>query len=703
MARSRFDPCGVPALIRYEIFLSEIFSANGRACEVSPEEGCSCGMYNGTTVNDESGSGDDWLGSTAIESLCCTIFTIATDVIALTASDDFLEPTKGEEAGKSSESNRRQAQNIILPTLLRILSHAVRLLGVYLMQSHQKRPSQGYGERLTGVGSLDNACFETLATVTLAAASFTVESKYEKIPEGSASFLNPVCLSPCLDDELSPSHSVASCSYPPVSGSVWDKLLTENSDACLERQNFLQHPAVDFDSAALSSPWLDNDNGVGQRAGMELLNMVFESTRGIVAKVGASKSYVDKQECTLLQKVVSLIGQTAVTKVTRAHFFGRLTRLFRDISASKKDSATGPLVPTNNKPVQNTTTSRPWFSPHISERECVNKVSDVLSHDRIPSRVHSSLRIICSFRFPDVVSSVLDDFLPICHTLIDSHNTTHQALGASALLHVMRECTPTAFAPHRDLSSKVLELGCRICRDATALAVLSRVRAALFESFMSEKGPDTSSALAAPRRKVTSDLLALVRMQRGDNKALIAGVLIGGINMLLNQHASMPNADAMEMLRPGLMTILPLIRWDGTGTASRTVQLAALAGLTSLLMGAHPLAPRHGGKIMAEVLSCLGRAERDIAIGGKVRGGSNLRSDSAFREHMATKAVSAFAVHVASVVLVLCRDRAEDVLLSVERGGYEANLAHWCSKVREGAKRLIKEENANNLALGQTT
>lgn len=702
----KFVPGGGSVLLRYEIFLSTLVSASN----VTAEDGSllvhelafsdslagngGCGIDTNRKDPDGWNSDDDDEGLIVknIRSLCCAIFTLSSDVIRLTASDQVIKSSEvdAKEDNVIGEQ-RREARNIVLPALLRILSHAVNLLGIhahYLQkQSGCDRNSSERVNREQSIGTIG----VTLAIVTLVAAAFTDGNRVDQSSAESESSLSPTDLSPCLGDELSPSRSVSSCSYPPVPGSSWDFLLAECNGGCGEHANFLRRPVVNLDGASMPSPWQDNLSGVGQRAGMELLRAILKPSLASIAAGGALESvHENQQDWTLLRRIAHRIGQETMAKVVRAHFFGRLTSLSRKMATGSKGHNSGVALS-----VAAASTRRPWYSPPHSTREHTSKVPETVSHSRIPSRVHSCLRAVCSFRFPDVTSPVLDDFLPICYTLIDSHDTVHQALGAAALLHLLKECTAATFAPHKEFSGKVLELGCRTCRDAAALAVLSRTRAALFESFVTEKGLDSSSSSAAPRRKATYDLLALVRMQRGDDKPLVAGVLVGGIDVLLDQHANLPDADAMEILRSGLVTLLPLIRWDGSDAASRTVQLAALAGLVSLLMGAHPLAPRHGGKIMSEVLSCLGRSGRDLSIGEKVRGGVDLRSGVGFIEHIAAKAVSALAIHVASVALVLCGERAEAVLLSVEGGGYESSLVLSCSKIRDGSKVILEREKAN--------
>ena len=331
-------------------------------------------------------------------------------------------------------------------------------------------------------------------------------------------------------------------------------------------------------------------------------------------------------------------------------------------------------------------------------------------------------------RFPLVTSPVLDQILPICFCLVDSHDVAHQALGGTALLHLMAECTPTSLSGHGEAAARALKFGCMTCRDGPALAVLSRARSELFaRAAWGPGGGRLSSSLSSPgagsgaaeRRTATSDLLGIVRLNSrqgpggggaygdGDSRAaegLVVGVLVGGIGPLLRQHADLPGADAMELVRPGLAALLPLMRWDYDAPKSvpgRSVQIAALSCLTSLMMGAHPAMPGHGGKAMAELLGCVGRADRYLARerggGGEGGGGGGVvpvPSGVGGEETVAAaEAVLALALHVASVALVLCGDRAEAVLRDVTTGDYDPALMRRCEDIRDGAAELRRRED----------
>ena len=132
------------------------------------------------------------------------------------------------------------------------------------------------------------------------------------------------------------------------------------------------------------------------------------------------------------------------------------------------------------------------------------------------------------------------------------------------------------------------------------------------------------------RRATTSSFLTILDKHShevSDPKELLWSLLVGGIIPLLYQHARkrdcIDNVDALEMGRLGLTALLPIVRYSGgwslnddIGTEKRdscpTRKLLApsVISLVYLLQAAYPIMPRHGGKIMSELLALLGNLQR---------------------------------------------------------------------------------------------
>jgi len=156
----------------------------------------------------------------------------------------------------------------------------------------------------------------------------------------------------------------------------------------------------------------------------------------------------------------------------------------------------------------------------------------------------------------------------------------------------------------------------------------------------------------------------------------------------------------MEMGRLGLKTLLPLIRWDSKARGSRRIQCASIACLISLMMGAYPIMERHGGKIMSELLACLGRAKRDLDIDERLqdrhlkRHGDVVDIGEDMEDICATRHLLVVAVHAASIAHVLCGKRAEEVLEKVEGGHFDPALVLWCGAIRSGSSTMYTMQNS---------
>ena len=115
----------------------------------------------------------------------------------------------------------------------------------------------------------------------------------------------------------------------------------------------------------------------------------------------------------------------------------------------------------------------------------------------------------------------------------------------------------------------------------------------------------------------------LLSWPRGETQALdrISVVLTAGLYPLLEQLANQPEAQTMEMGRLGLRTLLPYFRWDSNTCVGRAIPHSSILCLISLMMGAYPIMHRHGGKIMSELLACIGRVQRDLDMHEKFQDG----------------------------------------------------------------------------------
>jgi hypothetical protein len=460
---------------------------------------------------------------------------------------------------------------------------------------------------------------------------------------------------------------------------------------------------------------------------------------------------------TIYGRILNVIDMEEFIKVIRANFFGRLDHPFQfDKSRNCKRIEKGdehdnfiqklngnmdvlafngitPTSHTAGKPIdeiheirainQLLTKQNDNKSNRLQKSLYVKEKGITLCEDQpfnqVKARIVSSIRLLSSLRFPLVSSLVWSNSLPIIYTLIDSNDSSHQSLGGALFLHFLDECTPTSFLhsdsypdsvqgkrmnvnysmTNFDTALQVLSLAIRSCDDAVSLSILSKVRCRLFEI----AGESAIPRIGSLRRDAAAEIISWVnkRIYCGPNgeaklvSALTAS-LVSGVHCSLVQIANQPNADAAEIARLGLSTLLPLIRWDASSLVGRRVQFTAISCLISLMMGAYPIMEKHGGKIMAELLSCIGRGLRDLRIQEnlrlKIHGGKRNNNVDITNETEVTtlRLLIAFAIHAASVAHIICGTRADEVLLQLKRGNYSPELITCCKFVTSGSTKMLK-------------
>ena len=198
---------------------------------------------------------------------------------------------------------------------------------------------------------------------------------------------------------------------------------------------------------------------------------------------------------------------------------------------------------------------------------------------------------------------------------------------------------------------------------------------------------------------------------------LVWGLLVGGIVPLLyDAAASGENAACVEVGRLGLSAILTVLRGesgynDMFGTSgsdlvdgsmdvflgndeldsdekscgqkgfarSVAVHMAALTALSNLLVAAHPVMPRHAGKIMCELVVYLRRLS-SVSKSGSGDGG---------HRGIQRAAVQQLALHAAAIAAVICGDRAMAVLNHIaESEEYDDGVLDTVESIRFHALKV---------------
>jgi len=325
------------------------------------------------------------------------------------------------------------------------------------------------------------------------------------------------------------------------------------------------------------------------------------------------------------------LGAASMVEVIRAHFFGRDADVLQDGSLVKPRLHLGHTV-THIKKTEN-----PDIPPYQSNE----------------SRLRATLTYLCLLK--NVDESIWEGILPVIYELLSSGRDESVRWGAVCLFHLL-QCSGGggdddsggrgARLALSDVATdnlfSMLSTAVRICRVGGTLAVLGLAQRHL-QMRVFPKDPRNTDPMILRRRQFTQQWLLLLDKNNRHitQDYLVWGLLMGGITSLLFDHARCgENADALDLGRLGLSALLPVLRGEcgfcdvgdsddtmdsveatllftgsrGVSTAcalsksqrqaiSLAVQVAALTALSNLLVAAHPIMPRHAGKLMCELVA----------------------------------------------------------------------------------------------------
>lgn len=690
--------------------------------------------------------------------------------------------------GKSSKSfGSRSVQyivrNWILPSLLRIVRHAIQLHTIIInklpkiMEAGKTLPIQKVKSYTQSSISHALIIATSFCSDCVADLAYQCNEATDKSQEPNATLKQTMCLSSDLHIfEILPSdfknnvtlqHIMDTCAYSPnqttstynptqIRKFLSDKGIESDENECENIMSLINETVINYDDASISSSctfkmnWIDNVKGIGFRAARSLLYSLEDLAivlhhKDIFSQVGDGDQSKPRQ--TLIGSILHVLDTQELLDLIRANFFGRLDCpdefSFEDDQRQKEEES---FLKKMNGGVDKLAFNAITISPktkvtnvhddplhdilqtravkQISEKKemdqklssgykpVYNEKPELTSMDEKPfvqvkSRTVSSLRLLSSFTTHHSASEVWSQSLPIIYTLIDSNQTTHQSFGGALFVHLLsqgRSFTELFCHNHdalqqnknRSFSSvetaaKIITMCIRSCDDGATLSILLIALTHLFEI-----AEHTGEKISHLRNDAATNVMIWVSKHRycgpsGEPSIVraITANLSCGINTLLYQIAQQPNAGAVEMSRMGLSTLLPLIRWDSSSLIARTIQLAAVSSLISLMMGAYPTMKRHGGKIMAELISCVGRGLRDVKIHEEISKGSHGNTAKSGKETVreigATKLLVAFSLHAGSVALIICERSAEEVLLRIENGNFDSSILNCCRTIRTGA------------------
>ena len=398
---------------------------------------------------------------------------------------------------------------------------------------------------------------------------------------------------------------------------------------------------------------------------------------------------------TLLRDISHSIGVDLLASTLRAHFFGRLSQNFSGASnaIAQKQSTTGVFMPMVSR-IGSSTTRKKSTGPS----------SDGKPHLDIPIRQSAAAIILCTILPQQMLEfktldKAISDALPIALSLLDDVQAINQATGALLLVSIIEASSlfksdiPSFVSNFMPLISSSLESAIRISNrgEPTILTTMCFAQSKWVRYLgIYSDNPDTT--LSPPEvcimaRKASSDILVAICKQahtgaRDGNDERITGALVAGINPLIAQLATLPEAASVEIARMGLSTLLPLIGWSGMGLEIHSAQVSALVGLISLMNGAYPIMPHHGKKIMTEVFLLLDRADKDAAYLRESKTPGSV--DRGYPDdEISTEVTRKLALHTAAVSLVICGKSAESVLEHIEstRASMQRLMDH-CLEIR---------------------
>ncbi len=610
---------------------------------------------------------------------------------------------------KENKDRLWKIRNKLLPCLLRLVKHAVTVIHFSIINYEYRDPDVAVVKEVLSIATI--AAVPFIGDGRTSSGSFGIGALFEWVLgkfsscDGEDSSYGVLSLA-CVLQSCALSPMTCASDLEAEGHKEYATLLSES----VATNDFLTRPVIDWSvpSARLDAAWTDGVSGVGSRTAMALLQTICKAScifydsppKGTDFTICTEK-YLENLSF-LLREIARNIGANILATSARAQFFGRLEfssmSLMQPTSTmSPKTSIIGPFMPMVSR--------IGTVSKHLSS----SKTDDKPYSDQ-PIRMNAAIIVFCllfeTINDLKTCGEAFSDSIPVMLTLLDDVQSIHQALGALILLSVVEACSRidnTGIPPFIENSSSIIsksleraiQLNSR--QDATIFTTICLAQSKwlrFLENWLSRSSESSLklTTVHAWIRKAVSDDLIAVRKQlqlggKDRNDERIVGALVAGIDPLLAVLASLPNAAAIEIARVGLSVILPLIGWRGMSMESRSIQIAALAGLLCLLEGAYPIMTRHGTKIMTEIFIMLDRSDKDVIF--------MLDNDPAHKSYekplnyeLSTEAAASVAIHTAAIALVICDKGAETALNHVESKRHGTLQCKRVSQIRNLAKKL---------------
>jgi len=246
--------------------------------------------------------------------------------------------------------------------------------------------------------------------------------------------------------------------------------------------------------------------------------------------------------------------------------------------------------------------------------------------------------------------------------------------------------------PFISTANDILSFNCRSCRDPISISILSQVRCKLLELLLTKTFSKNEDNGVKMRINTTIDFMTYIQNSSykgpggglNDHLLLIA-VLIGGVIPILDQHMSQLHVQVLKIGSIGLSSLLPLMQWNTSHVIEpKQIIFLSMIGLISLMMTTYPIMENHGGKLMS---ACICVIANELNF---IKCENNHDKDTTLDEYIID-----FAIHTASVVLVICQNRNESkaILNMIQNGDYMTELKNTCEKINSGRKSMLSLES----------
>lgn len=696
---------GIPVLQHYEIFLSRVLENNQRRKRSKTDQ------ENITTIHQETKNGFE-----SDNQPFFSLEAMASDVSFLTKLASRLHEEEQEKYPQ--EISHSMVTGFVLPIMMRLVTDHLKILErMYThRQDDDKSSLQSSLIKVAvallafGKSKLDPRDMIPYATKTM--ACLQEDETFLYIP-----ILRPTHHAMAKDDEPRyldlGLYNVTEESFWKeliLDGSVWDRTesaaLSKLVETCWLQLNITMGLLVSQSNSELKKTQkpavlvtIDSNDGSNE----EKSRVSHGNDNGIHSDHKTLQGLIKSCLSTL-----SRDDPETVAKAIRAHFFGR-----DQISASSDGKLQVSAYTRKTKRLHL------GWEVEVEEEDPVNAMQRSFLDN--PSRDYVAMQYILKVQRCDLLrarnpidgtNAILEELLPILYELLSASASAHIAAGAVALIHLLSltihaneteestnesldklSCDFEIFARYMGSLLPVLDLACQTCRKGAPFFFLARAQSLLCLLASTSQ----NNSLTKHRRKISRKFIFILDRNNhkvSDPDGLIWSLLMGGILPLLYQHGTLEetihNVDGMELGRVGLAALLPILRYssgytietDGSdsednvvnlyadGKASRKLLGPSVATLVHLLHVAYPIMPRHGGKIMSELLALLGNLQRQKLP----------KADLPLFE---------FVKDAAGMALIICGDRASEVLDMITTNDgkdFEPGLVEMVAVIRSRAE-----------------